>query len=324
MILAIVLNLHSIGLGSFSTDYVVPRAQSVHSALCHSWHRGILELHFLVDLWQHDQYDQQRFSGKITTKTRTWWHYGTKPGHFETYKIHFPTCEGVSEVSERANQWAQQRARVKRAVRSKRTSEWCELTDERMDERVTQYLRLYSCLFQTRVDGLIDHEIKEIYNTRSDNVTKLSNDTKTALDSVIQPDDHRPADSGTPFDTVTRTGNVTRMDNHTRTGNVTRMDNQTRTSGSTGTGNIKDLDIITSDGVSEPILSEWSNSVDDQMFTKEPTIQDEGRTEWQLVERDSPFAGYDVSRFLRPVQWTYVASFLVILNIASLFKFTKD
>ena len=27
-------------------------------------------------------------------------HYGTKPGHFETSKIHFPTSEGVSEVSE--------------------------------------------------------------------------------------------------------------------------------------------------------------------------------------------------------------------------------
>ena len=29
-------------------------------------------------------------------------HYGTKPGHFETSKIHFPTSEGVSEVSERS------------------------------------------------------------------------------------------------------------------------------------------------------------------------------------------------------------------------------
>ena len=53
-------------------------------------------------------------------------HYGTKPGHFETSKIHFPTSEGVSEVSERAN--------------------------ERTDERVAQYLRLYSRLFQTTVD----------------------------------------------------------------------------------------------------------------------------------------------------------------------------
>ena len=31
-------------------------------------------------------------------------HYGTKPGHFETSKIHFPTSEGVSEVSGRANE----------------------------------------------------------------------------------------------------------------------------------------------------------------------------------------------------------------------------
>ena len=31
-------------------------------------------------------------------------HHGKKPGHFETSKIHFPTSEGVSEVSERANE----------------------------------------------------------------------------------------------------------------------------------------------------------------------------------------------------------------------------
>ena len=31
-------------------------------------------------------------------------HYGTKPGHFETSKIHCPTSEGVSKVSERANE----------------------------------------------------------------------------------------------------------------------------------------------------------------------------------------------------------------------------
>ena len=31
-------------------------------------------------------------------------HCGTKPGHFETSKIHFPTSEGVSEVNERANE----------------------------------------------------------------------------------------------------------------------------------------------------------------------------------------------------------------------------
>ena len=31
-------------------------------------------------------------------------HYGTKPGHFGTSIIHFPTSEGVSKVSERANE----------------------------------------------------------------------------------------------------------------------------------------------------------------------------------------------------------------------------
>ena len=31
-------------------------------------------------------------------------HYGTKPGHFETSKIYLPMSEGVSEVSERANE----------------------------------------------------------------------------------------------------------------------------------------------------------------------------------------------------------------------------
>ena len=31
-------------------------------------------------------------------------HYGTKPGHFETSKIYSPTSEGLSEVSERANE----------------------------------------------------------------------------------------------------------------------------------------------------------------------------------------------------------------------------
>ena len=31
-------------------------------------------------------------------------HYGTKPGQFETLIIHFPTSEGVSDVSERVNE----------------------------------------------------------------------------------------------------------------------------------------------------------------------------------------------------------------------------
>ena len=44
--------------------------------------------------------------------------------------FHFPTSEGVSEVSERVDEWAQRRARAKRAVRSKRTSERCERTSD--------------------------------------------------------------------------------------------------------------------------------------------------------------------------------------------------
>ena len=39
-----------------------------------------------------------------TTRTDTTMHYGTEPSHFETSIIHFPTSEGVSEVSERANE----------------------------------------------------------------------------------------------------------------------------------------------------------------------------------------------------------------------------
>ena len=46
--------------------------------------------------------------------------------------IHCPTSEGVSEVSERANEWAQRRARAKQAVWSKWTSERCKRTNERI------------------------------------------------------------------------------------------------------------------------------------------------------------------------------------------------
>ena len=53
-----------------------------------------------------------------------------RDSHFETSMIHFPTSEGVSEVSERANEWVQQRARAKRAVKSKQTSERCERMSE--------------------------------------------------------------------------------------------------------------------------------------------------------------------------------------------------
>ena len=62
-------------------------------------------------------------------------HYGTKPGHFETSIIHFPTSEGVSERRERA----------KRAVWSKQTSERCERTSERTSEWPSTYVSILVC-----------------------------------------------------------------------------------------------------------------------------------------------------------------------------------
>ena len=56
---------------------------------------------------------------------------------------YFPMSEGVSEVSERANEWAQRRARAKRAVRSKRTSERCERTSERTSEWPSTYVLIF-------------------------------------------------------------------------------------------------------------------------------------------------------------------------------------
>ena len=48
---------------------------------------------------------KQHFGRKIRTNSiSSSSHYGTKPGHFETSIIHFPTSEGVSEVSKRANE----------------------------------------------------------------------------------------------------------------------------------------------------------------------------------------------------------------------------
>ena len=70
-------------------------------------------------------------------------HYGTKPGHFETLRIHFSTSEGVRKVSERANEWAQQRAQVKWAVRSKRASERGERTNERTSEWPSTYVSIF-------------------------------------------------------------------------------------------------------------------------------------------------------------------------------------
>ena len=48
--------------------------------------------------------------------------YGTKPGHFETSIIHFPTSEGVIEVSER-----------------------CERTSKRMSEWPSTYVTILVC-----------------------------------------------------------------------------------------------------------------------------------------------------------------------------------
>jgi len=59
--------------------------------------------------------------------------------------IHCPTSEGVSEVSERANEWAQRRARAKRAVRSKQTSERCERTSKRTSEWPSTSICILGC-----------------------------------------------------------------------------------------------------------------------------------------------------------------------------------
>ena len=55
---------------------------------------------------------------------------------------------GVSEVSEWANEWAQQSAQSKRAVQSKQTNERCKQTDK----QVAQYLHLDFWLFWPMVE----------------------------------------------------------------------------------------------------------------------------------------------------------------------------
>ena len=100
-------------------------------------------------------------------------HYGTKPGQFDTLKIHFPTCEGVSEVSERAN--------------------------ERTDERVAQCLRLYSWLIWPTVHqpasdsnnicfffGLKQHHsFRCSWILHSDCIQFVLSDMKIALNKVV-------------------------------------------------------------------------------------------------------------------------------------------
>ena len=65
----------------------------------------------------------------------------SKKHRINTHPImHSPTSEGVSKVSERANEWARQSAREKRAMWSKRASEQCEQMSERISERLSTYV----------------------------------------------------------------------------------------------------------------------------------------------------------------------------------------
>ena len=47
---------------------------------------------------------QKRMKGGNKRRMTQAVHYGTKPGHFEKSKIHFPMSEEVSEVSERVDE----------------------------------------------------------------------------------------------------------------------------------------------------------------------------------------------------------------------------
>ena len=59
-------------------------------------------LSFLFFIFLLQSLDYRIFTFVPPISSPTPWagsHYGTKPGHFETLKIHFPTSSGVSEVS---------------------------------------------------------------------------------------------------------------------------------------------------------------------------------------------------------------------------------
>ena len=86
-------------------------------------------------------------SREITIQFRTlqWSKMEKKHRHNSHLIIHFPTSEGVSKVSERANEWAQRRARAKRAVRSKQTSERCERMSKRTSEWPSTYVSILVC-----------------------------------------------------------------------------------------------------------------------------------------------------------------------------------
>ena len=75
-------------------------------------------------------------------------HYGRKwKKHRQNSHLifHCPTSERVSEVSERANEWAQRRARAERAIRSKQTSEQCKRTSERTCDWPSTSVCIFKC-----------------------------------------------------------------------------------------------------------------------------------------------------------------------------------
>ena len=70
-------------------------------------------------------------------------HYGTKPGQFETSIIHFPTSEGVSEVSERASERSGGRERSEQSGASERVSGASERANGRASGPVLTSLFLF-------------------------------------------------------------------------------------------------------------------------------------------------------------------------------------
>ena len=102
--------------------------------------------------------------------------------------IHYPTSEGVSEVSERvsaaegaseasspeqANKWASERAneRAKRAVWSKQTSKRCERTDERMAQYYSLFLAVIDHSVLQAADALaMYHVLSAIFFHFSQNI----------------------------------------------------------------------------------------------------------------------------------------------------------
>ena len=96
-----------------------------------------------------DRLAGKNLDGKNNRKSLKWnlytVHRGANSDHFETPIIHFPRSEEVSEVRERANEWAQRSARAKRGVQSKQTSERCERTSERTSEWPSTYVPILGC-----------------------------------------------------------------------------------------------------------------------------------------------------------------------------------